>query len=54
MADYDGDGVVNFNEALLYRAMSYSRSLTPIMMDDGKGNGIDIALVGGCVQQDHV
>ena len=43
-ADFDGDKTVNFNEALLYRAIHYNYSLTPIMMDDGKGKAIDIAM----------
>jgi hypothetical protein len=42
-ADYDGDGVVNYHEALIYRAINYNMSLTPIMFDD---NGKVIDIVG--------
>jgi hypothetical protein len=40
-ADYDGDGVVNYHEALIYRAIHYNLSLTPIMFDDN-GKVVDI------------
>lgn len=44
-ADYDGDGVINFNEALLYRNIYYNYSLTPTMFDDGTGGrAIDISM----------
>lgn len=31
--DYNDDGIVNFNEALLYRAINYNYSITPITFD---------------------
>lgn len=43
IADYDNDGEVNHNEALLYRAVEYSASLTPISFDN-EWDRIDIVM----------
>ena len=43
-ADYDGDGSVNYNEALVYVIENYNQSLTPTTFDYN-GNAIDISMV---------
>lgn len=45
IADYDGDGVVSYNEALLYRNITNNSSLAMMTVDDGQGNPIDISML---------
>lgn len=42
-ADFDGDGVVNQNEAIIYRMLHYNQSLTPTTFEDKDGNRRHIA-----------